>query len=165
MEIFLFVLRTMFLVLVYAFIFILLSYLLKDLRGTVPRAPVRQPDALRNKAGVLRVVSAPSACGLVGKEFPLAGELKLGRGPENEVVIPDRFASNRHARLYCRNGQYWLEDLGSKNGTFLNGLLLEGPAVLANGDHIKIGNVIFRFMRWDYEVESGHRVRTGAPEK
>ncbi|TYO97377.1 FHA domain-containing protein [Desulfallas thermosapovorans] len=179
MDIVLFVLRTAFIVLIYVFIFIVLIHLIKDLHNTAePRAgntaAMREGGAYRVAApagmersgpGVLVVESAPAEYDMEGVEFALSRELRLGRGPNNEVILPDRFASNNHARLFSRDGQFWLEDLGSKNGTYLNGKPLAGPAVLANGDQIRIGEIIFKFVRWGYEVESDHRVRSGTPKK
>lgn len=175
MDIILFVLRTLFLVLIYVFIFILLVYLIRDLHNTDGPAasdiagaqtgdgPAGRGVRKKSGFGVLVVESAPREYALEGSEYELTREIKLGRGPVNEIILPGRFVSNRHARLYMRDGQYWLEDLGSKNGTYLNGKLVTGPAVLADGDQIRIGDIIFRFVRWGYEVESDHRMRSGAP--
>ncbi|MBF7082333.1 FHA domain-containing protein [Desulfallas sp. Bu1-1] len=184
MDIILFIARTAFLVLIYVFIFILLNYLIRDLqrtgslgnngaarRGATAVIPTGSASPLRRRArgengvGVLRVELAPDKYGISGAEFNLAAEMRLGRDYDNDVVLPGRFASGRHARIYLQNGQYWLEDLGSKNGTFLNGVPLTRPAVLANGDQIKIGDITLKFVRWGYEVESDHRMRPGAPEE
>lgn len=167
MDIILFVLRTAFLVLIYVFIFILLIHLIRDLRkteGLAVHPAAGYNDGGRGNlsehrkisygdiAGVLRVEFAPKEYEMTGAEFELAREIKIGRAPDNEIILPDPFISNNHARLHLRGEQYWLEDLDSKNGTFLNGILLTEPAVLANGDQLNIGSVIFRFVRWGYEV-------------
>ncbi len=177
MEILIFTLRVAFLVLIYVFIYIVLLYLIRDLRFATE--PVRaNRDALRRTginvvnyepgragAGTLRVEYAPEEYAMENNVYILSGSTRLGRGKENDVVLPDPFASNHHAVIHLRNGQYWLEDLGSRNGTYLNGLLLTRPAVLANGDQIKVGDVIFRFVRWDNEVEQNYRMRPGAAEE
>ena len=59
-------------------------------------------------------------------------------------IVDDAFASNEHALLSRRSGRWWLEDLGSKNGTFLNGELLNAPAIVATGDEVGIGKVQLR---------------------
>ena len=59
--------------------------------------------------------------------------------------IEDRFSSGVHARLYSRGASYFVEDLNSTNGTFLNGAVLEGEAELADLDEVKIGDTEFRF--------------------
>ncbi|MCG8403439.1 MAG: FHA domain-containing protein [Firmicutes bacterium] len=171
MDIILFALRTVFLVLIYVFIYIVFIHLLRDLRKTgetTPAAPVRnrrQPAPRRGGAVMLKVESAPGEHGIEDNEYELSGDTRLGRGNENDVVLPDPFASNHHAAIHLRDGQYWLEDMGSRNGTLLNGMLLTKPAVLANSDQIKVGDVILRFVRWDNEMEHGHRVRPGEAEK
>jgi predicted component of type VI protein secretion system len=63
----------------------------------------------------------------------------MGRGEDCHVVVDDRRASRHHARITQTADGYVLEDLGSKNGTYLNGQLLTAPTVLKDGDEISIG--------------------------
>ena len=88
-------------------------------------------------------VTAPAEDGApaIGDILPLQPITCLGRDPENTIVIRYASVSTRHARLRWINGVWWLEDLGSRNGTRLNGLPLSKPAPLANGDIIGIGEV------------------------
>ena len=62
----------------------------------------------------------------------------IGRGADCDVIIDDRQASRHHARIFSSAGGYLLEDLGSKNGTFLNGNAVDEPAPLQDGDEIGI---------------------------
>lgn len=71
----------------------------------------------------------------------LQAEITLGRDPICDVAIVDDTASARHARLSYHHGQWWVEDLGSTNGTRLNQVLLTFPTVLTTGDEIRCGNV------------------------
>jgi pSer/pThr/pTyr-binding forkhead associated (FHA) protein len=80
-----------------------------------------------------------------GERFDLFGGLSIGRSTDADVRIEDRFASGIHARLYSRGATYYVEDMNSTNGTFLNGAVLEGEAELADLDEIKIGDSEFRF--------------------
>jgi pSer/pThr/pTyr-binding forkhead associated (FHA) protein len=80
-----------------------------------------------------------------GERFDLFGGLSIGRSADADVRIEDRFASGIHARLYSRGASYYVEDMNSTNGTFLNGAVLEGEAELADLDEIKIGDTEFRF--------------------
>jgi pSer/pThr/pTyr-binding forkhead associated (FHA) protein len=80
-----------------------------------------------------------------GERFDLFGGLSIGRSPDADVRIEDRFASSIHARVYSRGANYYAEDMNSTNGTFLNGAVLEGEAELADLDEIKIGDTEFRF--------------------
>jgi predicted component of type VI protein secretion system len=66
-------------------------------------------------------------------------ELFLGRGSTCDFVVDDPTVSLQHARLSFRQGQWWLEDLASTNGTFLNGEAVQGGALLTNQDEIRLG--------------------------
>ena len=78
-----------------------------------------------------------------GVTFPLDGDqLTIGRDSSNGVAINDAEVSRRHARLNFQGGKYVLEDLGSTNGTFVNGQRLAGPVVLKPGDVVSLGEQI-----------------------
>jgi DNA-binding winged helix-turn-helix (wHTH) protein len=78
-----------------------------------------------------------------GGTFALAnGENVLGRDPAAEVFLDDTAVSRRHARITVRNSQATLEDLGSKNGTFLGGKPVTAPALLLDADAILLGSVL-----------------------
>lgn len=75
-----------------------------------------------------------------GKIFELTQpEISIGRDVSNDFIINDVEISRRHARLYLQGTQYIIEDLGSTNGTFINGQRLSGPHVLRTGDVILLG--------------------------
>lgn len=80
-----------------------------------------------------------------GTAFDIVGELLLGRSAPVDVVVEDPFASSRHARIVARGPYNLLEDLGSTNGTYLNGHRLDGPERLEAGDTITIGDTEFRY--------------------
>lgn len=84
---------------------------------------------------------------LRGQVFVVTSGAVIGRSPSAHVVLPDEFTSAQHARLVVRGSRFWIEDLGSRNGTFLNGRRLEAPAPLEDGDRLRIGRVTLRF-RW-----------------
>ena len=77
---------------------------------------------------------------LQGGRWLLNGEtLLIGRGPECDVVVPDRQVSRHHARVRrMAEGEFQLEDLGSKNGTHVNGVALQAPRRLTDGDVIQV---------------------------
>lgn len=81
---------------------------------------------------------------LTGEIYPLLPLTTLGRAPTNTVRVTDSFASSEHARIARRNGQWWLEDRKSRNGTLLNHNLVTQPIVVTNGDVIGIGSMHFR---------------------
>jgi len=83
-----------------------------------------------------------------GQSFNLEGDLTLGRSPACVVVLADdSYASSVHARVYRLDGEVWLEDLGSTNGTFINDERLAEPARLQRGDKVKVGNTVLEVRR------------------
>jgi predicted component of type VI protein secretion system len=81
-----------------------------------------------------------------GKVFPLEkNELFIGRDLSNDVVINDPEISRRHTRLFQQSGTYAVEDLGSTNGTSINGQRLTGPALLTPGDVLTLGERVTLF--------------------
>ena len=79
-----------------------------------------------------------------GIEYPLLQLTSLGRAPTNTITIDDTFASGEHALVAMRNGQWWLEDRESRNGTTLNEIPISQPVVITDGDIIGIGQMRFR---------------------
>jgi hypothetical protein len=65
-------------------------------------------------------------------------QITIGRSPDCDIVLDDRQVSRHHALIRWENGQYIVQDLGSKNGTHVNGRELTGPYVLQDGDEIQI---------------------------
>ena len=70
-------------------------------------------------------------------------QIMIGRDTKCDVSMMDEALSAHHARLTHHHGQWWLEDLNSTNGTFLNRERLTTPAVVITGDHFKCGNTLF----------------------
>ena len=103
--------------------------------------------AAARKIGHLVVVTSPALD--EESEVPLNAEpLTVGRDGENDVPLPgDSFASAAHARFDPRADGVWLEDVGSTNGTYVNGVKLKRPKRLEPGDIVKIGETDFRFER------------------
>jgi len=87
---------------------------------------------------------------LAGKGFPITGrELTFGRDPDNHIVLDDTEVSRHHARLVRRQNQVILEDLGSTNGTLVNGQRISGEHVLQPADIISIGISVFGVKGFD----------------
>ena len=72
-------------------------------------------------------------------------ERSLGRNSDNDIVVTDDLVSGRHMKLFSKNSGFWVEDLGSRNGTFVNGKEVKEPYQMTNGDLVKVGQSIFRF--------------------
>ncbi len=76
-----------------------------------------------------------------GATLPLGeGPITIGRGPDCTLVVSDDYASTRHARLYIRNGQWFVEDLGSTNGTYVDRMRIAGSTPVSLGSTIRIGD-------------------------
>jgi DNA-binding winged helix-turn-helix (wHTH) protein len=69
------------------------------------------------------------------------GSHVIGRDPTADLWVSSTLVSRQHARLVVRGGQVTIEDLGSRNGTFVNGVRLTAPVTLANGDDVRLGAV------------------------
>lgn len=82
-----------------------------------------------------------------GQKIPLKSpKIKIGRDPSNQVVVADdTFASRHHAWITYEEGDFWIEDLGSTNGTLLNGHPVVKRQVLSDGDKIRVGHTELTF--------------------
>jgi pSer/pThr/pTyr-binding forkhead associated (FHA) protein len=77
----------------------------------------------------------------------LSASMTIGRGPECELRVDDAYASQQHARLFAKNNSWFVEDLGSTNGTFVNDQKLAAPAMLQPGDKVRVGQTIMELRR------------------
>ncbi|MFN8460056.1 MAG: FHA domain-containing protein, partial [Anaerolineae bacterium] len=85
--------------------------------------------------------------GRVGQEILLVEDVTtLGRAGSCQVILDNDFTSRRHAQIVRRDEVYWLRDLGSKNGTLLDGQPVTQEALLSDGAEIAIGPVVLRFV-------------------
>lgn len=93
---------------------------------------------------LLQVIHAADAA-LQDKSYPLDGEVSLGRGDENTIVISSDQASRRHATIRPDGGGHQLEDLGSTNGTFLNSKPVTHRR-LVHGDVVRIASTVLKYV-------------------
>jgi pSer/pThr/pTyr-binding forkhead associated (FHA) protein len=77
-----------------------------------------------------------------GRTFSLGQELTVGRAAGCQVTLDDTYVSQLHARVFARDGQYLVEDLGSTNGTYLNRARVTGSIVMKRGDRLQVGNTV-----------------------
>jgi hypothetical protein len=130
--------RLLFLLLIYAFLFAVVRVLLRDLR-----AASRGPAEL----GRLVVLASPRGEPQPGASYPLDAVTSLGRDVNNGIVLDDPFASSEHAVLTFRGRNWYIEDLASTNGTYVNGVPVEGLGPLGVGDEVQVGEIRFRLDR------------------
>jgi hypothetical protein len=143
-----------FLVLLYLFIWRIVRTASRDLR--LPQesfilAPSREGGVVSAsppvRTGRLVVVKSPEL--EEGRDFELdSAQLTIGRGSQNDITLDaDEYASARHARFEPRQDGVWVQDLGSTNGTYLNGARLERPRRLTPGDVVRVGETDLRYER------------------
>jgi FHA domain len=146
-----------FLAVLYLFLFWMARSALKDLRrGSRELAPAYEDATGLHHASAglndaptgtpkLRVANAAGLS--AGSAYDLSDGALLGRGDSADIRLEDTFASSAHARLFAEGDVIVIEDLGSTNGTYLNGEPLRGPQPLHVGDSIRIGDSEFTFER------------------
>ena len=135
----LWLLRFLFLGLLYLFLFAVVRVLVRDLR-----AAAREPGT---ELGRLHVLASPEGEPPPGAVFGLDAVTTIGRDVNNAIVVEDQFASAEHAVLTFRGRTWYVEDLASTNGTYVNGSRVEGLAPIGFGDEIQIGQVRVRLER------------------
>jgi pSer/pThr/pTyr-binding forkhead associated (FHA) protein len=135
----LFIIRISLAALLYVFVGGIVYLLWSDLRRAATEAKAR--EGLR---GRLVTISSALASPVAGDSFPLLPVTSLGRAPTNTITLEDDTASLEHALISLRAGKWWLEDLGSRNGTLLNGMLVTAPTVISGGDLIGLGQAQFK---------------------
>lgn len=130
-----------FLVLLWVFVLAIVRVLRRDVAGQGAGA-VRnrqgqgRPRGRRRQASRLVITEGP----LAGSTVPLAPTaFTIGRSPSCTLVLEDSYASSQHARIFPKNGSWWLEDLGSTNGTTVAGQTVTGLVELTIGTPVRIG--------------------------
>jgi FHA domain len=146
-----------FLAVLYLFLLWVVRSAMKDLaragatgNGTEPVEPPvprrRQPPAPDGRAGVHPRLEVVAAMGhQPGTAFDVGRGATLGRSDAAEIRVEDPFASSAHARVYPRGDFMYVEDMGSTNGTYLNGRQIRTPERLRVADLIRIGDTEYRY--------------------
>jgi hypothetical protein len=114
-----------------------------DEPAALPRREARGPDL---RAGVDPRLEVVAAMGLEpGAEFELGDGAMMGRADGSDIPVDDPFASSVHARIFPRGQFMYIEDMGSTNGTYLNGRRLRAAERLKVGDTVRIGETEYRY--------------------
>lgn len=150
------VLKYSLLVLLYFFVFRAVRSVALDVAGrrregrtTQMRSPTAATAPARSskggKAPSQVVVHEPD--GSKARAVRLSGPTQIGRAAECAVRLSDTYVSQVHARLYGENGAWFVEDLGSTNGTFLNDRKVSSPVEVHAGDVVKVGKTVLELRR------------------
>lgn len=148
------ILKIAFLVLLYLFIWAVVRSVTRDLRSAPQESIVlsaQEANELRAKyepvvpVHVARLIVLDSPMLVAGSTIEVREPTRLGRGGENAIRLDgDEFASTRHAMLEPGPDGLWVEDVGSTNGTFVNGARVTSARLLAPGDVVRIGKTDLR---------------------
>src|SRR4051794_15274565 len=104
-----------------------------------------RPSAARRDGGAPRLTVVAAMGHEPGTPFDVSGGAMFGRADGADIHVEDPFASSSHARIYDRGGGMYLEDMGSTNGTYLNGRKVQSAEPLGSGDTIRIGDSEYRY--------------------
>jgi pSer/pThr/pTyr-binding forkhead associated (FHA) protein len=143
-------LKIAFLVLLYLFIWRIVRAAARDVSAPQESVIIRPNEAAalglvrQRRPARLVVIGSPAlepGRALIVDSTPVS----VGRAPQNDVALDgDEFASAQHARFELRRDGLWVEDLGSTNGTYVNGARLGSPRLLIDGDVVRVGRTDFR---------------------
>lgn len=149
-----------FLALLWIFAFSIASAIRADLFGVRPRQqPVQQaspPTPAPAAAAAAKPVKlhrgAPTRVVVIeggdsGRQATLAGALTAGRGEGNDLALSDEYISTRHARFVPHNGQWYVEDLGSTNGTYVAGARISRPTPVGTKSTVRLGRTVLELRK------------------
>jgi hypothetical protein len=152
-ELTLFLIRIAYLAILWIFVLSAISVIRSDMFGArVPEAARGADAARKEKRGSKK--QPPKRRGspthVIVTEGSNVGEradlenapVLIGRGSDAGIKLDDDYVSTRHARIAASGDQWFVEDLGSTNGTFLNGMRVAAPAVLQPGDQLQVGHTV-----------------------
>lgn len=111
-------------------------------RGAAP-SPAPQARGKKKAVSKAAVIEGDKK----GKTIALPEELIIGRAEKCHLVLEDTYVSQMHARIYAKDGNYMIEDMGSTNGTYLNRRRITSATELQRGDHVKIGKTVLEMRR------------------
>jgi pSer/pThr/pTyr-binding forkhead associated (FHA) protein len=139
-------LKVGFLVLLYLFVWVVVRTATRNVTAAPQESIILSPaDAAALRASVSpptsRLVVRSSPALDQGSRLEIQGSLRIGRGAESDVPLDgDSTVSSRHALVTRRVDGLWVEDIGSTNGTFVNGARVTSPRLLQTGDVVRVGH-------------------------
>jgi hypothetical protein len=145
------ILKLCLLVLLYLFFFRVLRAVWAEIaapRVTETKSGGRRERRSERAGGGRRKRGAPTEVLVVepaeqaGRRYSLGDEITVGRAAGCQIIIDDTYVSQLHARMFVRDGQLLVEDLGSTNGTYLNRTKVSSPMVMQRGDRLQVGNTV-----------------------
>ena len=142
------VLKFVFLGLLYLFVWRAIRSVVVDVRA--PRAskrsapPSAAPAPARRRGKVPAQLVVIDDRGRKGAALPMTGTIQIGRAEACHLRLPDSYVSQFHAKVFARDGAWFVEDLGSTNGTFVNDRKVAEPVPISAGDHLRVGKTVIQ---------------------
>lgn len=135
-EVVIWIMRFVLLGMIYIFLYNVIKIMYSDLKINKNKEKVF--------AGV-EVIQIGEECEVpLGAVYPLRPITNIGRGEDNSIMLTSEYVSNNHAKIFFKNDYYFIKDMGSTNGTYLNGNKIDKVSVIKNGDIINIGGIILK---------------------
>lgn len=131
--------KYIFIIIIYLFIFSIIRLIYLDIRNV----DFRKVDDTAYLKLINRIDSLPFK---MKEHYSIEDSITLGRNTNNDIYIKDPFISKRHFQIVEDEGEFYLEDLNSANGTYLNQDRIQDVVKLHNGDNIRVGNIEFLFV-------------------
>ena len=142
---FLLLLRVLFIFLLYFFLYQVVRVTSRELIDLASASPMQTPPT-GPVTGRLVIVDGGESALLPGTSFVLDATTIVGRHPDSTLALDEPFVSAEHAELTHNNGRWWVRDLGSTNGTFINGNAVRVPTGVKPGDIVQFGRVKLQFV-------------------
>lgn len=127
--------RFVLLFMIFLFLYKIIKVMYSDLKGNAEN---------RLSAGI-EVINVEGESSIpIGAVYPLHPVTNIGRMSDNDIILDSKYVSSYHARVYLKNNSFVVKDMGSTNGTYLNGSRIDRPAAIKANDTLDIGGITFR---------------------
>lgn len=138
------IVRYIFIILIYYFLYGIIRLIYLDIQS------INRLDKKENNNPYLKLINRKERLDFDIQEiYDLKNVTTIGRAKDNSIQLLDKYISSNHVKITMDEGEYFLEDQGSINGTYLNSKKIEDVVRLKNGDRIGIGQVEFLFVKED----------------
>ena len=145
------VLKVVFLALLYFFVYRAVRAVVMDLGGGAAAAGEPRtkptPRARPSRGKLPRALVVRDEGGRKLDERRMEGTIQIGRADACQIQLADTYASSFHARIFAKDGSWFVEDLGSTNGTYLNQQRITSPSEIQPGDRIQVGKTVLEVRR------------------
>lgn len=138
-NIFSLIFKYIFIVIIYLFILSIIRLIYLDIRGI--------SQEVSDGGRYLKLINKKNTLSFNVKEYyPVEDIISIGRSGNNKIVLKDPYISKNHLKIVEDEGDFYVEDLNSANGTYINGEKIMDAVKIKNGDRIKIGQVEFLYV-------------------